>query len=54
MGFFSALFGQSGVMACTWAVESVVTEHLKSQLSHLGSKQDVDAYNAVHPLLKMR
>ena len=35
MGIFSALLGRKGVMACTWAVESVVVEHLKQQLTSL-------------------
>ena len=51
MGFFSALFGTSGVMACTWAVESVVSEHLKSQLSYLETKNDREAFEAVHSIL---
>src|SRR3982074_390535 len=28
MGLISALFGKTGIMACTWAVESVVVNHL--------------------------
>ena len=49
--FRNALFGKSGVMACTWAVESVVASHRQSQLLYLGSKQDVEAYDAVNSIL---
>lgn len=52
IGFLSALFGKSGVMACTWAVESVVTEHLKAQLVYLRSKEDLEAYSAVESILE--
>lgn len=52
MGFLSAIFGKSGVMACTWAVESVVTEHLKAQLVYLRSKEDLQAYHAVESILE--
>lgn len=52
MGFVSALFGKHGVMACTWAVESVVTEHLKAQLVYLESRDDREAYDAVFQILE--
>jgi ubiquinone biosynthesis monooxygenase Coq7 len=51
LGAVSALFGRRGVMACTLAVESVVTEHLKSQLRYLRSKEDKEAYAAVESIL---
>jgi ubiquinone biosynthesis monooxygenase Coq7 len=52
MGFISALFGRRGIMACTWAVESVVTKHLYNQLSYLQSKEDVAANTAVQSILE--
>lgn len=52
MGLFSALLGKHGVMACTWAVESVVTEHLIEQLEYLESKSDQSAYDAVSKILQ--
>jgi len=51
MGFLSALFGKAGVMACTWAVESVVVEHLHHQLAYLEHKQDQAAYETVKAIL---
>ena len=51
MGFISALLGKKGVMACTWAVESVVTEHLEKQLIYLDKIGDKEAYNAVKAIL---
>jgi 3-demethoxyubiquinol 3-hydroxylase len=51
MGFFSALFGKAGVMACTWAVESVVIDHLHNQLAYLEEKADAEAYAAVKSIL---
>lgn len=51
MGFVSALLGKPGIMACTWAVESVVTEHLRNQLEYLQEKDDAEAYNAVRSIL---
>jgi len=52
MGLLSALLGRRGIMACTWAVESVVTEHLKKQLIYLSAKDDKEAYNAVYSILE--
>lgn len=52
MGFVSALLGKKGIMACTWAVESIVTSHLKKQLVYLESIGDKEAYNAVHSILE--
>jgi len=51
MGFISSLFGKSGVMACTWAVESVVVSHLYSQLAYLRDREDHAAYNVVKSIL---
>lgn len=52
MGFVSALFGKRGIMACTWAVESVVVDHLKNQLEYLEGKKDREAYQAVSSILE--
>ncbi len=52
MGLISALLGKKGIMACTWAVESVVTEHLKNQLAYLAEKNDTAAYEAVNSILQ--
>lgn len=52
MGIVSSLLGKRGVMACTWAVESVVVEHLKQQLIYLEKKADANAYNAVKSILE--
>ncbi len=38
-------------MACTWAVGSLVTEHLASQLTYLESRDDKAAYAAVASML---
>jgi ubiquinone biosynthesis monooxygenase Coq7 len=51
MGLISALFGKAGIMACTWAVESVVISHLDEQLVYLKQKQDWNAYEAVKSIL---
>lgn len=51
MGFVSALFGKRGIMACTWAVESVVVDHLVNQLKYLKDKDDIEAYRAVSSIL---
>jgi 3-demethoxyubiquinol 3-hydroxylase len=44
MGFISSLLGTKGIMACTWAVESVVINHLQNQLEYLSLKEDRAAY----------
>lgn len=51
MGFISALLGKKGIMACTWAVESIVTSHLREQLVYLEAIGDTEAYQAVHSIL---
>jgi len=52
MGFVSALLGRRGVMACTWAVESVVVDHLHNQIAFLKSKNDIEALEAVEAILE--
>lgn len=52
MGVVSALLGRKGIMACTWAVESVVVNHLHTQLSYLESKSDRAAYDTVAAILE--
>jgi 3-demethoxyubiquinol 3-hydroxylase len=52
LGFVSSLLGRKGIMACTWAVESVVINHLKEQLLYLQSKSDNAAYEAVNAILE--
>ena len=37
-------------MACTWAVESIVTSHLTKQLAYLEAIADKEAYDAVHSI----
>lgn len=52
MGFVSALLGRRGIMACTWAVESVVVEHLHNQILFLKDKKDAEALEAVEAILE--
>ncbi len=52
MGFISSLLGKKGIEACTWAVESVVIEHLENQLVYLKQKGDDQAYTAVNSILE--
>jgi ubiquinone biosynthesis monooxygenase Coq7 len=52
MGAISALFGKAGILACTWAVESVVVNHLSEQLVYLETKHDREAYDAVRSILE--
>lgn len=52
MGFISALLGAKGIMACTWAVESVVITHLHNQLEYLSSKDDSAALAVVKAILE--
>ena len=52
MGFFSSLLGRRGIMACTWAVESVVVDHLHNQIAYLKEKDDVAALQAVEAILE--
>jgi len=52
MGFVSALLGRRGIMACTWAVESVVVNHLHNQIEFLKDKKDSEALEAVEAILE--
>lgn len=52
MGFVSSLLGRRGIMACTWAVESVVIDHLLSQIEFLEQKGDIAALTAVQAILE--
>ena len=52
MGFISSLLGRKGIEACTWAVESVVIEHLENQLIYLKGIGDQQAYDAVQNILE--
>ena len=52
MGCISALLGRRGIMACTWAVESVVVNHLYKQISYLKEKDDTEALDAVQSILE--
>lgn len=51
MGFISSMLGRKGIEACTWAVESVVIEHLENQLIYLKKIGDGQAYDAVNSIL---
>ncbi len=50
LGIVTSLLGRGGVMACTAAVESVVTAHLQEQMTIL-TDIDIQAYNAVESIL---
>jgi ubiquinone biosynthesis monooxygenase Coq7 len=52
LGFFTALLGKTGVMACTAAVEAVVLDHLQHQLEYLRDARDARAVNAIEAILK--
>lgn len=52
MGFVSSMLGRKGIMACTWAVESVVVNHLENQLNYLAGNNDINAYKAVSSILE--
>ena len=52
IGFISALMGRRGIMACTWAVESVVVNHLYEQIAYLRGKDDLAALKAVEEILE--
>jgi ubiquinone biosynthesis monooxygenase Coq7 len=52
MGFVSSLLGRKGIMACTWAVESVVIDHLHNQVEYLREKDDKAALCAVESILE--
>ena len=52
LGIVTGLLGRKAVMACTAAVESVVTRHLQSQLDFLVRENDKAAYTAVSSILQ--
>ncbi len=52
LGFLTALFGKAGIMACTAAVETVVTGHLIEQLQFLRQAGDAEAYSAVASIVQ--
>ena len=51
LGLLTGLFGRSGIMACTAAVETVVTGHLVEQLVFLESQGDTEAAAAVQSIV---
>jgi 3-demethoxyubiquinol 3-hydroxylase len=51
LGIITALFGKAGIMACTAAVETVVTGHLIKQTDQLRSEQDFEALSAVESIV---
>ncbi len=52
LGLFTGLLGRNGVMACTAAVETVVTGHLAAQLEVLRAERDLAACRAVESILQ--
>jgi 3-demethoxyubiquinol 3-hydroxylase len=52
MGAVSSLLGTKGIMACTWAVESVVINHLHNQIEYLATKGDEAALVVVKSILE--
>jgi 3-demethoxyubiquinol 3-hydroxylase len=51
LGAATAIFGKTGVMACTAAVETAVLDHLRRQLDHLRSVDDASAVGAIESIL---
>jgi ubiquinone biosynthesis monooxygenase Coq7 len=51
LGLLTSLFGRSGIIACTAAVETVVTRHLVEQLAFLESQGDTEAAAAVQSIV---
>ncbi|SRR6266566_3027220 len=51
LGLVTALLGRSGIMACTAAVETVVTGHLVDQIERLRNEGDVEALEAVQAIV---
>ncbi len=51
LGFITAFMGRPGIMACTAAVESVVTGHLIHQMDQLKAEGDVEALSAVESIV---
>lgn len=52
LGLSTGLFGRGAVMACTAAVETVVTSHIESQLVVLRAENDMAACHAVESILQ--
>jgi len=52
MGLVSALMGKRGIMACTWAVENVVVNHLHNQIAYLRERDDLEALETVEAILE--
>lgn len=52
LGFLTALLGKAGVMACTAAVETVVTEHLFHQLEFMQQRGGAAGYDAVNDIIE--
>ena len=51
MGMISSMLGRRGIMACTWAVESVVMTHLQAQLVFLEGTNDKEAAETVRAIM---
>lgn len=51
LGFITALLGKPGIMACTAAVETVVTRHLLEQMNELRREGDMEALHAVEAIV---
>lgn len=51
LGLITALLGKSGIMACTAAVETVVTRHLIKQIAELRHEGDIEALQAVEAIV---
>jgi ubiquinone biosynthesis monooxygenase Coq7 len=51
LGFVTALMGKPGIMACTAAVETVVTAHLVHQMTHLRAEGDLEALQSVESIV---
>jgi ubiquinone biosynthesis monooxygenase Coq7 len=51
LGLLTSVFGRSGIMACTAAVETVVTGHLVEQLTFLESQGDWEGAAAVRSIV---
>ena len=51
LGLATGVLGRRGIMACTAAVESVVTAHLERQMAFMQASGDEEAYSAVRSIL---
>lgn len=51
LGLTTALFGKAGIMSCTAAVETVVTDHLIHQVAQLREAGETEALNAVESIV---